>query len=617
MIEGNTVAEYEQGSESFYLEDWLVEPLLDRIKSAGEVRKLEPRVMEVLVYLANRQGQLVTREELERDVWRGALVGYDAVTRTIIKLRKALNDRARQPCYIETIPKRGYRLIAAVTFVSNGCEGKDLRVLKAPPDNGDATELGSYTAGAGDVQTPGPSDATQSVEVQGGETRGSRGGSGNKLRFLIGAAGLLVLAVVVYVTLPDTKESTSEGAFNLPDRPSLAVLPFENLSDNQVNDYFSDGMTDDLITDLSQLPGIFLISRHSSFSYKKRAIDPRKVGRELGVRYLVVGSVRRAGETLRVNAQLVDALRGEQLWAKRFDTQVADVFVVQDQINANILEALSLKLTYAENRRISGPPTTSPAAHDAYLKGMSHFWRATADDYNHALGYLEKAIELDPDYADANAALAAVYWQAYKRGWNRNQPWVGLSWDKTMDALDKALKRPSALAYFVDSGIYTTNQRHEQAVAQARLAVQKFPNDAYAHLALADALSFSGEPGEAKTSAEQGLRLDPLRPEPYLFALGRAHFEMGEMEGAAITLAKTVRENDTDVLPRILLVSALAHLGHIDEARRELDQLSELYKQNRLRRLNLRDLGSAWPYRDAEDIARIQEGLRKLGVPEW
>lgn len=325
----------------------------------------------------------------------------------------------------------------------------------------------------------------------------------------------------------------------------------------------------------------------------------------------------RPEETLRVNAQLVDALQGEQLWAKRFDTRAADVSVIQDQINASILAALSLKLTHAENQRISGPSTTSPAAHDAYLQGMSHFWRATADDYNHALGYLEQAIELDPDYTDAYAALAALYWQAYKRGWNRNQPWVGLFWDKTMDALGKALKRPSALAYFVDSGVYTTNQRHQQAVEQARLAVQGFPNDAVAHLALADASSFSGEPGEAKLSAEQGLRLDPRRPEPHLFAFGRAQFEMGEMEQAAKTLKKAVGENTTDVLPRILLVSVLGQLGYTDEARRELDQLNELYKQNRLRRLNLRDLGPVWPYRDAEDVARIQEGLRKLDVPEW
>jgi len=611
----STVAKKEQACGSFYLEDWLVEPSLDRIKLADEVQKLEPRVMAVLVYLANRQGRLVSREELEYDVWRGALVGYDAVTGTIIKLRKALKDKARQPHYIETIPKRGYRLIAAVTFVSDGHESTDKVALKAHPDDRDAAEPVPGAEGVGDVQAPEPSDELRLIEVSAGERTPAVGG--NKLRFLLGAAGLLLLGAVVYVNLPDTGQLTNEGALKLPDRPSLAVLPFENLSDDQANDYFSDGMTDDLITDLSRLPGLFLISRYSSFSYKQRAIDPRKVGSELGVRYLVVGSVRRVGETLRVNAQLVDALQGEQLWAERFDTQATDVFAVQDQINASILEALSLKLTDAQNQRSSDPPTKSPAAYDAYLKGMSHFWRATADDYGLAVGYLEQAIELDLDYTDAYAALAAVYWQAYKRGWNRNQPWVGLFWDKTMDALDKALKRPSALAYFVDSGVYTTNQRHEQAVEQARLAVQKFPNDAYAHLALADALSFSGESGEAKLSAEQGLRLDPRRPEPYLFALGRAHFEMGEMEEAVVTLKKAVHDNGTDVLPRVLLVSALGHLGHMDEARRQLDQLNELYKKNRLRRLNLRDFGAAWPYRAEEDMARIQEGLRKLGVPEW
>ncbi|MGB5496292.1 MAG: tetratricopeptide repeat protein, partial [Sedimenticolaceae bacterium] len=436
------------------------------------------------------------------------------------------------------------------------------------------------------------------------------------MAILLGSVLVIAVAAAFFADrLVDS--GPSDPALSLPERPSLAVLPFENLGDDPADDYFSDGMTDDLITDLSQLPDIFLISRQSSFSYKDKSVDPRTVGRELGVRYLLVGSVRRGGGTLRVNAQLVDALRGEQLWAERFDQQVADVFAVQDKINARILEALSLTLTDAETRGLGARGTASPAAYDAYLKGMSHFWRATADDYDLALDHLQQAIGIDPDYTDAYAALAAVYWQAYKRGLSRNQPWMGLYWEKIMDALGKALKRPSALAYYVDSGVYTTNQRHEQAVAQARIAIERFPNDALAHLALADALSFDGRPDEAKIAAEQGLRLDPRRPEPYLFALGRAQFEMQQMEDAVAILRRVVQQNATDVLPRILLTSALGHLGRTNEAREQLDQLETLNRQNRLLRLNLRDLRSVWPYRNEEDLERIRQGLRKLGVSEW
>ena len=186
-----------------------------------------------------------------------------------------------------------------------------------------------------------------------------------------------------------------------------------------------------------------------------------------------------------------------------------------------------------------------------------------------------------------------------------------------MNALDKALRRPSALAYFVESSTYTTNQRHDQAVERARKAVDQFPNDAFAHLALADALSFSGEPQKARMSAETGLRLDPRWPYPYLFALGRAQFEMDQMEDAAATLVKAIQENDADVVPRMLLVSALGHLGREAEARQQLDELRVLYQRNRVRRLNLRDIAPIWPYRDPEDLQRVRQGLRLLAVPEW
>lgn len=327
--------------------------------------------------------------------------------------------------------------------------------------------------------------------------------------------------------------------------------------------------------------------------------------------------MRRGGDTLRVNAQLIDAIRGEQVWAERFDGAADDVFAVQDRINARIVEALALRLSDVETQRIVGTPTNSPLAYDAYLKGMQHFWQGSADDYDQALRYLEQAIELDPDFAEAHAALAAIHWQAYKRGWYRNQPWMGLSWEKTMQALEQALKRPTALAYLVDAGIYTTNRRHDTAVAQARKAVQKFPNDAYAHLALADALSFAGQPAAATRSAETGLRLDPRFPAPYKFAIGRAKFEIGDYQGAANTLTEVVTLNDADVLPRILLVSALGHLDQTDAGKQQLEELNTLYQRDHLRRLNIRDLGEAWPYRDLGDLARLKDGLRRLGVTEW
>ena len=581
----------------FQLGEWQIRPALGRISAQGKEHKLEPRVMEVLVYLAEHQGEVISRDELERVVWRGALVSYDAVTGTIIKLRKALDDRARQPRYIETIPKKGYRLIAAVEL----------------PDADVSAPLDTGPAGDQSPETP-PAGGLGHVVDSAAPVPAGRSASGRWVSRLVVLT--LVLAVGAWLMLAKDAQQEPPPTLSLPDRPSLAVMPFENLGGDPADDYFSDGMTDDLITDLSQLQGLFVIGRHSAFSYKRDQLDPPAIARDLGVRYLMVGSVRRGGDTLRVNAQLIDAIHGEQLWAERFDGAVDDVFAVQDRINARIVEALALRLTDVETQRIAGTPTTSTPAYDAYLKGMQNFWRGSADDYDEAVRYLQQAIGIDPDFAEAYAALAAIHWQAYKRGWYRNQPWMGLAWEKTMNALEQALKRPTALAYFVDSGIYTTNRRFEQAIAQARKAVQQFPNDAYAHLALADALSFAGQPVAARRSAETGLRLDPRFPAPYSFAIGRAQFEMGDYQGAAKTLTEVVTLNDADVLPRILLVSALGHLGRTD-AGQQLQELNALYRRDHLRRFDIRGLDQAWPYRHADDLARLKDGLRKLGVAEW
>lgn len=694
----------------FQLGDWQIQPALGRISAEGQEHKLEPRVMEVLVYLAEHQGEVIGRDELERAVWRGALVSYDAVTGTIIKLRKALDDRARQPRYIETIPKKGYRLIATVELpyagvaapFDDGPTGHESAVEPPVEDSGEIADsappfpgqlqisgwifdqranhmtdgqveirlepkvsqvLGVLIAHAGQAVTreiltervwPGVivgEDAISNTIIKLRKVFGDDPQHpkvietipkvGYRLvadvqpvvdRAAIAPAGrspagrwvsrLVVLALVLaagawLIFADDAQRVEAPPALSLPDRPSLAVMPFENLSGDPANDYFSDGMTDDLITDLSQLQGLFVIGRHSAFSYKGDQLDPPAIARELGVRYLMVGSVRRGGDTLRVNAQLIDAIRGEQVWAERFDGAIDDVFAVQDRINARIVDALALRLSDAETQRIAGTPTIGPLAYDAYLKGMQHFWRGSADDYDQAVRYLEQAIGIDPDFAEAHAALAAIHWQAYKRGWYRNQPWMGLAWEKTMNALEQALKRPTALAYFVDSGIYATNRRYEQAIAQALKAVQQFPNDAYAHLALADALSFAGQPVAAQRSAEAGLRLDPRFPAPYKFAIGRARFEMGDYQGAANTLTEVVTLNDMDVLPRILLVSALGHLDRTDAGQHQLEELTALYHRDHLRRLNIRDLGQGWPYRDADDLARLKDGLRKLGVSEW
>ncbi len=236
------------------------------------------------------------------------------------------------------------------------------------------------------------------------------------------AAGLVLSLVAVAGLVwwqpwaPDVEPASLERmAFPLPDKPSIAVLPFANMSDDTSQEYFADGMTEDLITDLSKISGLFVIARNSSFSYKGQQAKVRQVAEELGVRYVLEGSVRRVGDEVRINAQLIDATTGGHLWAERFDGTLADVFAFQDQVTKRIVDALALQLTPQEAQRVSGLGTDNVAAHDAYLLGLTFYYRRTPESYAKARTHFERAVELDPNYSAAHTALAKLYVQSADR----------------------------------------------------------------------------------------------------------------------------------------------------------------------------------------------------------
>ena len=279
------------------------------------------------------------------------------------------------------------------------------------------------------------------------------------MRHLIAAsAAATVLIIGVGVVTWGQPWRTSEEpasverlAFPLPDKPSIAVLPFANMSGDPEQDYFVDGMTDDLITDLSKMSGLFVIARNSSFAYKGKSPDVRQVSRELGVKYVLEGSVRRAGEQVRINAQLIDSTTGGHLWADRYDGRIDDVFALQDKVTAKIVTSLALQLTAAERQRVARPETDNVVAYDAFLQGWEHLRRQTADEFAKALPYLKKAVELDSNYGRAYAALAWLYYHASKRSWHKS---LGLShrWKAAEQAdryLTKAMKHPTSLAHQV------------------------------------------------------------------------------------------------------------------------------------------------------------------------
>jgi adenylate cyclase len=463
-------------------------------------------------------------------------------------------------------------------------------------------------------------------------------------------AATAALAVLVAATaaiawlkpwIPDADPASVERvAFQLPDEPSLAVLPFDNLNDDPEQEYFVDGMTDDLITDLSKHAGLFVIARNSVFTYKGQPVKVQRVAEELGVRYVLEGSVRRAGDQVRINAQLIDAVTGGHLWAERYDGSITNVFALQDQVARNIVTALSVRLTGEEQRREARTETQSPQAYDAFLRGWAYYRRNTPDDLARAVPHLEEAIALDPDYSRAHAALAAVYSADTEHSLpSATGEWVAARLGLTVTELSQrekhhlreALKDPVPLAYQVASRRATWQGRHEEAMIEAERAIALDANDPVGYEAMAVALIYAGQPARGAEVISRAMRLDPHDTHEYQYWLGLAQFGMGRLEDAEASLTRASRADPDDELALILLAATYGHLDRLQEAG------SAIVQANELRRKRQEDLAEGpmrvgldvflvgpytladvdlWPFKEQADRERLREGLRLAGAAE-
>jgi tetratricopeptide (TPR) repeat protein len=345
-------------------------------------------------------------------------------------------------------------------------------------------------------------------------------------------------------------------------------------------------------------------------------VKVKQVAEELGVRYVLEGSVRRAGDQLRINAQLIDATTGGHLWAERYDGQMDNVFALQDKITRKIVSALAVQLTAADEKQVAGKETDSAEAYDAFLKGWAHYWRVTPDDYVQAVSYFEKAVELDPNYSRAYAALAAIYWRAAKRGWMLS---LGLSYweavEKARQYLQEAMKDPTVLAHFVASDMHRDEAQHQEAITDATRAIVLDANDPLAYLAMARALIFAGSPAEAADSIKKAMRLDPHYPPEYLYILGWAQFGMERFEEAAASLEQATQRNPDNEWPFIHLAATYGQLGREQEAKSALATFNGLRaKAGWSRPYTLQRL-RGWDFKEQRDRERVREGLRKAGMP--
>jgi adenylate cyclase len=447
-------------------------------------------------------------------------------------------------------------------------------------------------------------------------------GGGIFWRYEYAAAPPSARAPFVAGTTADAGLSMVSTTRMLPDRPSLAVLPFDSLGGSSENSYFADGMTDDIITDLSKLSGILIIARNSSWTYKGKSVKVQQVAKDLGVRYVLQGSVRREGETIRINAQLVDTLGGQHLWAERYDGSIRDVFALQDKVIGQIVAALAVKLTHDEQTRLDLAETGNPQAYDAVLRGLAYYRQGSEDGTNKAIARFEQAIALDPGYARAHAALAAASWRVVQSYWeSTTEGGYQRAFDRMQAALVKAMRQPNALAHAVTAEVLSKQGRYEEAFTEIGNAMALAPNDPENHLSKARILNATGQAALAEESVRWAMRLDPLYSPDYLRTLAMSLFNQQRYEEAVEALERPLALKTDVADDYITLIASLGHLGHksgIPDAIQRFNQLSVSAGYNTI---TVQMFGGWWWYGDMFNYEpayrdRLMQGLRKAGVPE-
>jgi TolB-like protein/class 3 adenylate cyclase/Flp pilus assembly protein TadD len=435
----------------------------------------------------------------------------------------------------------------------------------------------------------------------------------------IAIAAILIVGVVAaviwnfYFRLPSLEPASVEKmAYPLPAKPSIAVLPFVNISGDPEQEYFSDGITEDLITDLSKISGLFIIARNSTFVYKGKPVKIRQVAEELGVRYVLEGSVRKASDKVRINAQLIDATTGHHLWAERYDGKLDDVFALQDKVTHKIVKALAVKLTVAEQEQALRKETYNIPAYEAYLKGSEYYRRFTPDDLAKAISYFEKAIELDPNYGRAHAAMALAYRRVNDMSW----AWRLSASPKEIHLLahqylQMAMKYPTSLVHQLASKRNIHQRMYKEAIAEAEQAIALDANDPGSHHAMAEALIFDGRPGEAVDIVKKIMRLDPHNPAPYFYLLGLANFGMGQMEEAAALIERAHKQNPDDRRWARVLASIYGYIGRDAEAKAAWN--NSFQHEDRIS--GVRNMMYFFPFKDPEVAKRFFDGLLKAGLP--
>jgi TolB-like protein/tetratricopeptide (TPR) repeat protein len=416
-----------------------------------------------------------------------------------------------------------------------------------------------------------------------------------------------------FIGLEPVPKADAQQNLSLPDRPSIAVLPFTNLSGNPEQEYFADGIVEDLTTALSRMRWLFVIARNSSFSYKGRAVDVKQVGRELGVRYVLEGSVRKAADRVRITGQLIDAATGAHLWADHFDGGLDDIFDLQDEVTASVVSAMGPKLEQAEIERAKRKPTGSLDSYDYLLRGMASVYKWTNDDIDEALRLFYQAIERDPDFSSPHGMAAWCYLWRNANGWTTDREQDIAETVRLARRVAELGKDDAVSLAFGGLALAYVAGDLKGGEALIDRALMLNPNLMAAWYASGWVKAFLGETEIAIEHVARAMRLSPLDPLMFLMqgVTALAHFVAGHYDEATEWAAKAAREqpNFLGAIRNVAASSALS--GRLVEAKKALAQVLRLDPE--LRISNLKD--RVGPYRP-KDFARFAEGLRLAGLPE-
>jgi TolB-like protein/DNA-binding winged helix-turn-helix (wHTH) protein/Flp pilus assembly protein TadD len=573
---------------------WRVDAGTGELRRGSESLRVEPKVAEVLVYLAQRAGQMVSRDELLTAVWPGVVVGDDALTQAIIKLRKALGDDARRPAYIETLAKRGYRLIAPVSAVTE--------VGGAPR----ATPPAAAAVGAAAAASP-PTEAAASADASPARRKPWRlAALGGGLAALALATGL---AVSIHRDWPWPIGSDNTPRATAETLPVVAVLPLTNQSGNAQREFFSDGVTNDIIHALGRYSGLRVISSNSVQQFKQREASPKVVSSELGARYVVTGSVREAGGQVRVAVELSDAETARVLWSERFDRQGGEVFQIQDSIVQAIVGALAVRMSKLESDRAATRPPSRREAYDLVLLARAQLLKADRAANRQGRTLIAQARELAPDYAMAYVVESELEDQRANLGWMED-PAQGLLLSERAARHALALNDPgaNARAHAQLGRIHAIRGEYPLALAESERARALNPSDPFIAEVRADTLLWAGRSQEAVELMESALHLDPAgRRSPVRQAIVIAYFAAERYPQALAACERALADYPETPAMHTMRAAILAQAGRLEEARQSVAEVRRLQPN-----FPIAEFGNR--FADPAISERFQAALRKAGL---